>query len=180
MDLPLPQLAICHAVKGYGGLYRAKAKIRKVPGKTRGQARLTDGKSGRERRTGGLVGEGAACVVVVDDTGGQTQAHGGVLPAPRLGGLRGCGAYQSSAGRATGDSRGAEEGSGGRAKHGGREGVREGEKRELRTGGRSRGGERHAPGKWTARKRRRSESKSEVEVRTSSCGLGALYFLPQA
>jgi hypothetical protein len=58
-----------------------------------------EGGKGRVGHTFGLFGECAASVVVVDRTTSQTKSEDGVLPASRLGRT---GAYQSSAGWATG------------------------------------------------------------------------------
>ena len=75
---------------------------------------------GWKKRTRGGLSKDRARVIVVDGANGQTQAGSGALPTPRLG-VCGCGAYQSSAGRATdGDGWRTEKGSGGGTKHGGR------------------------------------------------------------
>lgn len=87
------------------------------------------------RHTGGLLGEHAAGVVIVDGTGGQAQANSDILPASRL--RRRTSAYQSGARRATGDSGRAGKRAGGWAEHCGKSGVNP--RRTSR--GRGRGGE---------------------------------------
>lgn len=119
----------------------------------------------------------AGRVIVVDRTGCQTQSDGGVLPAPRLGGLGGRGAYQSPAGRATGCGRGAEKDSGGGTEHDGGERGLEGMKKKS---GREQGRGRHGDGRngglaggtaQTGIARRREESRGRGCLRPGAVGV---------
>ena len=81
-------------------------------------------KSGEDKHTRRQVRKNTTRVIRIHSARGQSHSQGRILPTSRLAGLRGSGAYQASASRATDcddgcGRRSAEEGSGGGTEHDG-------------------------------------------------------------